>query len=142
MQVGTPAFPFNESTVTAVLDLAKSSVPCNGGFIKEVCQMPKLKERSDIDTMALQDMTYTTESAWLVDSFRAGNENTPLSNIMEGFTDTLAYNCDDQNSLMAEDNLNNGDKSWSGDFEDDNNNYGKSMLNLVHAWKSSGSPLF
>jgi myb proto-oncogene protein len=132
----------NESTVTAVLDFAKSSITCNGGFIKEVCQMPEYKKRSDIDTMALQEMMYTTESAWLVDSFRAGNENTPLSNIMEGFTDTLAYNCDDQNSLMAGDNLNNGNKSCSDDFEDDNNNYWNSMLNLVHTWTSSGSPMF
>jgi myb proto-oncogene protein len=127
----------NESTVTTVLDFAKSSVTCNGGFmIKGVCQMPEHKKRSDIDTMALQEMTYTTESAWLVDSFRAGNENTPLSNIMEGFTDTLAYNSDDQNSLMAGDNLNNGDKSCNDDFD------WNSMLNLVHAWNSSGSPLF
>ncbi|XP_062149943.1 uncharacterized protein LOC133858484 [Alnus glutinosa] len=134
---------FNESTVTAVLDFAKSSVPCNGGFVKEVCQMPELKERSDIDTMALQEMTYATESAWLVDSFRAENENTPLSNIMKGFsTDTLAYNCDDHNSLMAGDNLDNGDKSCSGDFEDNNKNYWNNMLNLVHAWTSSGSPVF
>lgn len=133
---------FNETTVTAVLDFTKSSVTCNGGFIKEVCQMPELKERSDIDTMAMQEMMYTTESAWLVDSFRAGNENTPLSNIMEGFTDTLAYNCDNQNSLMAGDNLNNGDKSCSGDFEDNNKNYWNSILNLVHAWTSSGSPVF
>jgi myb proto-oncogene protein len=133
----------NESTVTTVLDFAKSSVTCNGGFmIKGVCQMPEHKKRSDIDTMALQEMTYTTESAWLVDSFRAGNENTPLSNIMEGFTDTMAYNCDNQNSLMAGDNLNNGDKSCSGDFEDNNKNYWNSILNMVHAWTSSSSPVF
>jgi myb proto-oncogene protein len=110
---------FNESTVTTLLlDFAKSSGTCNGGFSKEVCdQMPELKERSDIDIMGLLDMT---ENAWVVDSFSAGNENTPLSNIMEGFTDTLAYDCDDHNSLI---NLDNGDKSCSGDSEDINKNY-------------------
>jgi myb proto-oncogene protein len=119
---------FNESTVTAILDFAKSSVTCNEGFIKEVCQMPELKEISDIDTMALQDIAYTTESAWLVDSFRAGNENTPLTNIMEGFTDTLAYNYDYQNLLMPGHNLNNEDKSCRGDLEDNNKNCWNSRL--------------
>ncbi|XP_059446304.1 transcription factor MYB106-like [Corylus avellana] len=144
LAIQTQNVEFNESTVTTLLhDFAKSSpTSCNGGFIKEVCeQMPELKERSDIDTMGLQDMTYnSTESAWVVDSFRSGNENMPLSNIMAGFTDTLAYNyCDDHNSLI---NLDNGDKSSSGDFEDCNyKNYWNNMLNLVNVW-SSGSHVF
>ncbi|XP_059445704.1 transcription factor MYB106-like [Corylus avellana] len=137
---------FNESTVTTLLhDFAKSSATsCNGGFIKEVCeQMPELKERSDIDTMGWQDMTYnSTESAWAVDSFRAGNENMPLSNIMEGFTDTLAYNCDDHNLMNLLINLDNGDKSCSGDFEDSNKNYWNNVNNLVNVWSSSGSHVF
>jgi myb proto-oncogene protein len=130
--ISTLTFSENALSVQTVA-FNESSVTCNEGFIKE---------RSDIETMAMQDMTYATESAWLVDSFRAGNENMPLSNIMEGFTDTLAYNCDDHNSLMAGDNLDNRGKSWStGDFEDNNKNYWNGMLNLLNSW-SSGSPVF
>ncbi|KAG7979233.1 hypothetical protein I3843_05G120500 [Carya illinoinensis] len=89
-----------ENQVAAALDFAaNSSVTCGVGIIKEACQMPEeLKERWD-NTMSLQEMTYTTESAWLADSFRAMSENTPPSNIVEaGFTDILAYNGDDKNS--------------------------------------------
>jgi myb proto-oncogene protein len=123
---------FNESTKTAALDFAKSSVTCEGGFTKEVRQMAELKERSD-DAMALQDMTYTMESAWFEDSFRDGNENMPLSYIMEGFTNILAYSCDGQNSSMAGENLDNGEN---------NKNYWNSILNLLNASSSAGSPVF
>ncbi|KAB1208248.1 hypothetical protein CJ030_MR7G027339 [Morella rubra] len=87
-------------------------------------------------------MTYTPENAWFADSFRAGSENFPLTNIMEGFADIPVYNCNDQNSLMtAADNLDNGDKSCSGNFDETNKNYWNSILNLVNA-SSSGSPVF
>ncbi|KAF5449590.1 hypothetical protein F2P56_030020 [Juglans regia] len=133
-----------ENQVAAALDFAaNSSVTCGVGIIKEVCEMPEeLKERLD-NTMSLQEMTYTTESAWFADPFRAMSESTPLSNIVEGFTDVLAYNCDDKNSLLAGDNImENGDKtSCSGNFEENNNHYWNSILNLVNA-SSSGSPVF
>lgn len=132
-----------EDQVAAALDFAaNSSVTCGAGIIKEVCQMPEeLKERLD-NTMSLQEMTYTTESAWLADSFRAMSENTPLSNIVEGFTDILAYNCDDKSSLLAGDNImENGDKTCSGNFEENNNHYWNSILNLVNV-SSPGSPVF
>ncbi|KAB1212483.1 Myb-related protein Myb4 [Morella rubra] len=72
----------SESTVAASVDFAKSSVICGGGIIKEIGQLPELKERFG-NTIALQDMTYTPKNARSADSFRAGNENFPLSNIME-----------------------------------------------------------
>ncbi|XP_041011262.1 transcription factor MYB106-like [Juglans microcarpa x Juglans regia] len=133
-----------ENQVAGALDFASnSSVTCGVGITKEVCQMPEeLKERLD-NTMSLQEMTYTTESAWFADSFRAMSENmTPLSNIVEGFTDILAYNCDDKNSLLAGDNImENGDKTCSGNFEENNNHYWNSILKLMNA-SSSGSPVF
>ncbi|KAG6667683.1 transcription factor MYB106-like [Carya illinoinensis] len=112
---------------------ANSSVTCGVGIIREVCQMPEeLKERWD-NTMPSQEMTYTTESAWFADSFRAMSESTPLSNIVEGFTDILAYNSDDKNSFLAGDNImENGDKTCSGNFEENNNTYWNSILNLVN----------
>ncbi|KAG2411253.1 hypothetical protein I3760_05G132000 [Carya illinoinensis] len=135
-----------ENQVAAALDfVANSSVRSGVGIIKEVCQMPEeLKERWD-NTMSLQEMTYTTESPWLADSFRAMSENTPLSNIVEGFTDILAYNSDEKNSLLAGDNImENGDKTCSGNFEENNNHYWNSILNLVisNPSSSTGSPLF
>lgn len=142
------AFPI-QSAVALINEnqvAADSSVTCGVGIIKEICQMPKeLKERLD-HTMSMQEiMTYTTEStAWLGDSFRAMNENMPLSNIVQGFTDILAYNCDDKiNSLMAGDNImENGEITCSDNFEETNNNYWSSILNLVNASSSSGSPVF
>ena len=68
--------------IDAAFDFAKSSVICGGGIIKEIGQLPELKERFG-NTIALQDMTYTPKNARSADSFRAGNENFPLSNIME-----------------------------------------------------------
>nr|UVJ68625.1 MYB [Morella rubra] len=131
----------SESTVAAAVDFAKSSVICGGGIIKEIGQLPELKERFG-NTIALQDMTYTPENAWFADSFRAGNENFPLSNITEGFADISVYNCDNQNSLMtAGNNLDNGDKSCTGNFDETNQNYWNSILNLVNV-SSSGSPVF
>ncbi|XP_042981921.1 transcription factor MYB106-like [Carya illinoinensis] len=73
-----------ENQVAAALDFAaNSSVTCGVRIIKEACQMPEeLKERLD-NTMSSQEMTYTTESAWFADSFRAMGENTPPLNIVE-----------------------------------------------------------
>ncbi|KAF5443359.1 hypothetical protein F2P56_035919 [Juglans regia] len=142
-------FPDIQSTVelneNQTLEFAKSSVTaCGVGIIKEVCtQMPALKERLD-HTTALQEMSYSTESAWFSESYRAVNENImPLSNIMDDFKGILGCNCDDQNSLMAGDKLENGDKNCSGDFEESNyKHYWNSVLNLVNASSSSGSPVF
>ncbi|KAG2707096.1 hypothetical protein I3760_05G132100 [Carya illinoinensis] len=133
-----------ENQVAAALDFAaNSSVTCGVGIIKDRQIPEELKERWD-STMSLQEMTYTTESPRLADSFRAMSENTPLSNIVEGFTDMLAYNSDDKNSLLAEDNImENGDKTCGGNFEENNNHYWNSILNLVNNSSSStGSPLF
>ncbi|KAG6712987.1 hypothetical protein I3842_05G128100 [Carya illinoinensis] len=133
-----------ENQVAAAVDFAaNSSVTCGVGIIKDRQMPEELKERWD-NTMSLQEMTYTTESPWLADSFRSMSENTPLSNIVEGFTDILAYHSDDKNSLLAGDNImENGDKTCSGNFEENNNHYWNSILNLVNNPSSStGSPLF
>uniref|UniRef100_A0A2N9J3Y9 Uncharacterized protein n=1 Tax=Fagus sylvatica TaxID=28930 RepID=A0A2N9J3Y9_FAGSY len=122
----------------------ENSFTCEVGIIKELCQMPQLNDinaTSTITTTPTTTTTTTTESAWFGDSFRAVNENMHLSNIMEGFTDILAYNCEDHNSLMGGDSLENGDKSCGGNFEENNKNYWNSILHLVNA-SSSGSPVF
>ncbi|KAB1224601.1 Transcription factor MYB28 [Morella rubra] len=132
----------SESTVAAAVDFAKSSVICGGRIMKEVGHMPELKESLG-STIALQNMTYTPENAWFADSLRAGNENFLLSNVMEGFADISVYNCDDQNSLLTTggNKLDNGDKSFSGNFDETNMNCWNNILNLVNA-SSSGSPVF
>ena len=112
---------------TSTLNFPENPLPIQTVAFSESTETAALAERSD-DAMALQDMTCSMESAWYAD----GNENMPLSYIMEGFTNILAYNCNSQNLSTAGESLDNGEN---------NNNYWNSILNLVNA-SSSGSPVF
>jgi myb proto-oncogene protein len=100
----------------------------------------KLKETAQVtrnldSSMAIHDISpYASDhNAWFVDS--SANENAPMGNIIDGFSEILVCNSLDPNPTCSGENIND---CYAGSLED---NYWNSLLNLVDA-SPTGSSVF
>jgi myb proto-oncogene protein len=100
----------------------------------------KLKETAQVtrnldSSMAIHDISpYASDhNAWFVDS--SANENAPMGNIIDGFSEILVCNSLDPNPTCSGENIND---NYAGNLED---NYWNSLLNLVDA-SPTGSSVF
>ncbi|KAF2289285.1 hypothetical protein GH714_034059 [Hevea brasiliensis] len=156
-----PVVGFHHESSMAIpppLQFPACNITCKGGMNEDVSnseyewkcfeksnQMaPQVKETLDGSIPVHEMSTYSTENAWVLDSFRAAaNENASIVNIVEGLSDIIPYNSGEQNSSMAGENTATiASCGAGGNLEDLQGNYWNSLLlNLVDP-PPSGSPVF
>ncbi|CAK7326119.1 unnamed protein product [Dovyalis caffra] len=135
---------------TATVGFATNNATCNEGTIasefnsgnqfecfEKLNETAQVKQNLD-SSMELDEINpYASDNnAWFVGS--AANENAPMGNIIEGLSEILVCNSDqDHNASFAGENIND---SCGGNLEE-NRNYWDSLLNLVDA-SPTGSPVF
>jgi myb proto-oncogene protein len=133
---------------TTTLAFATNNATCNRGTTasefdrgNQLECFEKLKEPAQVkrnldSSMAIHDISpYAGEhNAWFVDS--SANENAPMGNIIDGFSEILVCNSLDHNPTCYGENIND---NYAGNLED---NYWNSLLNLVDASPTGGSSVF
>ncbi|XP_043705015.1 transcription factor MYB106-like isoform X2 [Telopea speciosissima] len=94
-------------------------------------------------TTGLQDVIFAVESPWSPESGKAENGHVAVSNFMDGFTDLLLSNADDdQNKTDRDGDSDNTDGGKEVFSYEKNKNYWNNILNLVNSSPSSDSPVF
>lgn len=141
---GTLEFATNNNVKSKGVILANefSSGSNDWDCFEKLDQMPQVKERLDsFSSMALihEMTTHSNENnAWFTESLRAvGNENAPIGYTLEGLSDILVCNSDDQNTALAGENpnTNTGTGTCGGNLEE-NRIYWNSLLNVLDVWPS------
>ncbi|XP_021299731.1 transcription factor MYB16-like [Herrania umbratica] len=100
-------------------------------------QMQELEEKILDSFVELQHVTDSAGDALFEDSFRIGNENVPLADIMEDLSDALIFNSGVLNSSMGDQK---SIESCNGNMVE-NSNCWNSVLNFVNS-SPCGSPVF
>lgn len=136
-----------QKNATTTLAFATNNATCNRGATasefdsgNQLECFEKLKETAQVkrnldSSMAIHDISpYASDhNAWFVDS--SANENAPMGNIIDGFSEILVCNSLDPNPTCSGENIND---CYAGSLED---NYWNSLLNLVDA-SPTGSSVF
>ncbi|KAJ4973560.1 hypothetical protein NE237_006734 [Protea cynaroides] len=115
------------------VDNPTSAVECEGGMVKE-----EGEEEWKV-TNGIQDVIFTIESSWPLDSGKVETGQVEVSNFMDGFSDQLLSNADHQNESDKGGDSDNGREEVFSNEK--NESYWNNILNLVKS-SSSDSPVF
>ncbi|KAL5722904.1 hypothetical protein ACHQM5_006364 [Ranunculus cassubicifolius] len=134
---------FNNNSLPS-LDLMDNSGNYPGAAVKEECgEELNALEKMNIGrglTTGLHDMGFNMESPWASDTSKPTNEEAPVTNFIEGFTNLLLANSDDRRSMEHSGDSDNADGTVCDEFEE-NKNYWNNILDLVNS-SPSDSPAF